>query len=337
MNFDQLSVVTHPKIDSVWSQQDFLGALRVRLSLGRNSYRVNPGLYKFGNPQKESEVLVTSNYKLTFDKLRRAIKGMDVWILVLETYGVNVWCAAGKGTFGSVELIRQIKETQLHLYSSQKRIILPQLGAPGVSAQEVKKATGFNVKYGPVKAEDISEYLNSDLKKTKKLRSVQFNFTDRLVLTPVEIVNSLRYLLYAAIAVFILSGISSTGYSLAAVWQNGLKANTYLFSAYLTGAFITPILLPWIPFTYFAGKGILSGFLTFLLLQFINSEQIFSIFSLGWFLISGAVSSFLAMNFTGASTFTSLSGVKKEMRIFVPIQIALILLGLIAIAISKFI
>jgi len=36
--------------------------------------------------------------------------------------------------------------------------------------------------------------------------------------------------------------------------------------------------------------------------------------SLAWLLIIPAVTAYLAMNFTGASTFTSLSGVNKEMR-----------------------
>jgi acetyl-CoA decarbonylase/synthase complex subunit gamma len=34
-----------------------------------------------------------------------------------------------------------------------------------------------------------------------------------------------------------------------------------------------------------------------------------------------AVASFLGMNFTGASTYTSLSGVRREMRVAVPLQI----------------
>ena len=36
-----------------------------------------------------------------------------------------------------------------------------------------------------------------------------------------------------------------------------------------------------------------------------------------------ALSSFIAMNFTGASTYTSLSGVVKEMKTAVPLQKAL--------------
>ena len=36
--------------------------------------------------------------------------------------------------------------------------------------------------------------------------------------------------------------------------------------------------------------------------------------ALAWMLIIPAISSYLAMNFTGASTYTSLSGVKKDIN-----------------------
>ena len=134
MDFSNLTVVTPTRVDSRWQREDKLGALRVRASLGRNSYRVKPGLYKIGDPGKDSEVIVTANYKLSFDVVRRNLEGIDAWILVLETYGINVWCAAGKGTFGTDEMVRQIKDSQLQLYVSHKRVIVPQLGAPGAMA-----------------------------------------------------------------------------------------------------------------------------------------------------------------------------------------------------------
>jgi hypothetical protein len=43
------------------------------------------------------------------------------------------------------------------------------------------------------------------------------------------------------------------------------------------------------------------------------------------------------MNFTGSSTFTSLSGVKKEMKISVPLQIGFALIGTILLVVGKFI
>jgi CO dehydrogenase/acetyl-CoA synthase gamma subunit (corrinoid Fe-S protein) len=77
-------------------------------------YRAAPGLYRIGQPDANSPVLVTANYKLTVDRVRKELVGMNVWLLVLDTKGVNVWCAAGKGTFGTDELVRRIQAANLN-------------------------------------------------------------------------------------------------------------------------------------------------------------------------------------------------------------------------------
>ncbi len=274
MDFSNLTVISPSKIDSRWSLADFSGAIRVRSSIGRNRYQVSPGLYKLGNPGGDSEVIVTSNYKLSFDIVRRSLKGLDAWILILQTYGINVWCAAGKGTFGSGELIRQINDSGLRNYISHKRIIVPQLGAPGVSAQKVKDATGFTVKFGPVRAEDIKDYISAGYKKDEIARTVQFNFKDRILLTPVEVVNSLKYLFIALIFFGLLSGIHPGGYSFPLILEEGPKALMFLLMAYFTGAVLTPALLPWIPSRSFGGKGLIAGLLTCgLLILLTGAEQ----------------------------------------------------------------
>jgi hypothetical protein len=337
MDFTRLSLISPTNIDSSWSREDFWGAVKVRSSIGRNRYQVSPGLYKLGKPGGDSEVLVTSNYKLSFDIVRRALRGMDAWVLVLETYGVNVWCAAGKGTFGTDELIRQIKNSALTNYVSHKRMILPQLGAPGISAHTVKKATGFSVKFGPVRAEDIRDYITKGYKKDEAARSVQFNFKDRILLTPVEVVNSLKYLLLVLIFFVLLSGIHSGGYSIPLIWKETPYAWMIILMAYFTGAVLTPALLPWLPFRYFGGKGLFVGFLTYGVLILLSGREQSLLGIISWGLISGAISSFLAMNFTGASTYTSLSGVRKEMKFFVPLQLTLAIFGITGLVISKLI
>jgi len=50
--------------------------------------------------------------------------------------------------------------------------------------------------------------------------------------------------------------------------------------------------------------------------------------SIAWFFLVPALSAYLAMNFTGASTYTSLSGVRKEMRVAVPLEISAGIIGI---------
>lgn len=116
------------------------------------NYAVHPGLYALGEPDENAPVLVTANYKMSFDCLRQALPGRNAWILVLDTKGINVWCAAGKGTFGTNELVYRIEASGLKKVVRHRKMVLPQLGAPGIAAHQVKKLSGFKAHYGPVRA-----------------------------------------------------------------------------------------------------------------------------------------------------------------------------------------
>src|SRR5664279_5702867 len=142
-------VATHdaviPLISTRININDFLGAVMVRWGINRDKYRVIPGLYAVGTPDADCDVFVTANYKLSFDALRKSLSGINGWILVLDTKGVNVWCAAGKGTFGTKELVSRIKLTSLEKIVNHKRLILPQLGATGVAAHKVKELSLIHI------------------------------------------------------------------------------------------------------------------------------------------------------------------------------------------------
>ena len=326
-----------PKTSTVWSRKDIWSTIKVRWSIGRMNYRIKPGLYAVGNPDSNSEIFVTANFKLSFDHLRRALHEMDAWILVLDTKGINVWCAAGKGTFGTRELTYRIKAHELDKLVNHKRVIVPQLGATGVSAHEVKNSTGFRVIYGPVRAEDIKEFVAAGLKATPEMRKVTFPLIERIKLIPVELAYGKYYLLVVPAIFFILSGLNKNGFSIDLALSAGGEAVIDLLSAYLAGCVITPILLPWIPFRRFSLKGLVISWIMAIPLLYYNflGNTIFE--NISWFLIMGALSSFLAMNFTGSTTFTSLSGVRKEMKIALPLQIGATVLGIIGWIISRFI
>ena len=151
---------------------DRWGQVRARSGSFRMEYSIRPGLYAIGSPDASSDIFVTANYKLSFDILRRALAGINGWILVLDTKGINVWCAAGKGTFGTEELIKRVFAAKLSDLVSHRRLIVPQLGATGVRASEVKKKTGFTVYFGPVEASDIKEYLEAGCHATPEMRKI---------------------------------------------------------------------------------------------------------------------------------------------------------------------
>jgi hypothetical protein len=316
-----------PRVHSRIGSRDLLGRWRVRWGIGRDHYCIAPGLYALGAPDGNAPVLVTANYKLTFDVVRRDAAGLDAWILVLDTLGVNVWCAAGEGTFGTGEVIRRVTEARLSEVVSHRRLVLPQLGAPGVAAHEVRKGCGFSVVYGPVRARDIRSFLESGLKASPAMRRVVFPTMDRLVLTPVEITGLLRPAGWAAVGLFLLAGVGPGVFSLGAAWERGFAAVAALAAGILAGAVVTPALLPWLPGRAFSVKGGLAGGVIAACAVMWRRGVLDAPTALALLLAMTAVSSFVAMNFTGATPFTSPSGVEKEMRRALPVQAGLTLLA----------
>ena len=304
----------------------------VRCGFGRMSYLVEPGIYALNNPVASSPVLVSANYKLSFDHLRRALVGLAAWILVLDTDGVNVWCAAGKGSFGSANLIRQLQASDVARLVEHRQLVVPQLGAPGINARLVEKGSGFKVKFGPVEAVDLPAYLEAGGRAAPAMRRKYFPLAQRAVLVPVELVMSLKWLLPLALLLLALG------------WLGGVKAELLaprlglaLLGEVLAGQVLTPLLLPWLPFRSFAAKGLLAGmvvaagFLGWRYPVFVAAGigPPWALELLAWPLLIGSLASFLALQFTGSSTYTSLSGVKKELRLALPWQIGGGLCGLL--------
>jgi hypothetical protein len=306
------------KTDLDW--RDALGTLAVRINIGRSRYTVAPGLYAVGRPDPDSPVLVTANYKLTFDTLRRRLGFASAWIMVLDTCGINVWCAAGKKTFSTAEVIRRVQSCRLNAVVRHRRLILPQLGAVGVSAHQVKKGCGFEVVWGPVRAADIAGFLASGWQASAPMRAVTFTLAERLVLIPVELSFLPKLLVLLMLAAFGLSGIGPAFFSLAAAWHRGLMLMAAGLAGILAGAVAVPALLPWLPGRAFSVKGAIAGAGAAALVLTLMPLARAWVAGTGLGLATIAVSSYLAMNFTGSTPFTSPSGVEKEMRLALPLQ-----------------
>lgn len=302
------AIIVYPTTSRL-SRKNTWDHFQARWGIRRGHHRVTPGLYALGNPVPASPVFVTANYTLSFDALRSALGDRDAYILVLDTQGINVWCAAGKGTFGTAELVKRIEACRLSEVVATRVLILPQLGAPGVAAHEVKQRTGFRVEYGPIRADDLPEYLKTH-QASQAMRTARFDLTDRLVLIPIELVHVVIPLIAAAAAMYYLLGILSA-----------LAASL----AIIAGVAIFPILLPWLPTRDFSSKGWILGMLV--TLPFTLAMLFGHPAPIGWQQAGTAlalqlalpvVTAFITLNFTGSTPFTSRSGVKKEIYAYIP-------------------
>lgn len=306
---------------------DLIDNFLVRFGFRRNNYAIKPGLYAVGSPDKDSPVLLSANYKMSFDALRKELDGIKAWILVLDTKGVNVWCAAGKGTFGTQQVIARVKAASLDKIVNHKNLISPQLGAPGIAAHEVRKKTGFKVIYGPVEAADIKAFLGNGMKADEKMRTVQFGLKKRLEVTGIEFMTALNIVAITAAVSVLAASVTKTGFSLSA----GITNSAYFLAALLIAVFSSTIipaaLLPVIPGRMFSVKGAISGFATSL--AFVLSVNLTPLTQASIVLLSTTLASFVFMNYTGTSTFTSLTGVRKEISDSAPVMIIAGVLGII--------
>ncbi len=296
-----------PRARTRLAPADHLGGWGARWNFGRMRYSVPPGLYAVGQPEPGSEVFVTANYKLSFDRLREALAGLSGWVLVLDTRGINVWCAAGKGSFGTEELLAKLRALRLEELVSHRRLILPELGAPGVSAPEVARRSGFVIHWGPVQAKDIRAYLNAGKRKTEAMRRVPFGLGERLAVAPVEFVQAwpLAPAAFAVAALFALPGGSGYG-------ERFLRAFPPLLGLWPLATFGFAALLPLLPSRRFAVKGALLGAAWGLGAALAAGQAPLAAAAFG--LVGAGVASFLGMNYTGASAITSPSGAEREVR-----------------------
>ena len=300
--------------------RDILGGWRVRWGIGRMRYAVQSGLYRVGAPDEKSPVLATANYKLTVDAVRRELGGQNAWVLVLDTKGVNVWCAAGKGTFGTSELVRRIETVDLGKIVEHRHLVLPQLGATGVAAHEVKRATGFLVHYGPVRAQDLPAYLAAGMRATPPMRRVTFGWRERLVLVPMELTGVLKPASILLVALALLEALHHRTLS----WHVAAAFAPFA-AAIFAGGVLVPLLLPRLPSRVFAVKGAVVGALCVAAVLAALPGGTAEV--AGAMLLGTAIASYMAMMFTGATTFTNLAGARLEVRWALPLIVLAAVIG----------
>ncbi len=132
------------------------------------------GLVKIGRPGRDAPVLLTCNFHLTRERVRRALEGMDAYLLVANSRGVNVWCAATGGLFTNHDVISVLKTSGIDRLVDHRRLILPQLAATGIEGRIVHEKTGWRTLWGPVDARDLAAFLNNDCRKTREMGTVDF-------------------------------------------------------------------------------------------------------------------------------------------------------------------
>lgn len=208
------------------------------------------GLRRIGNPGPDSPVLVACNFDLTVKRLVRILRGLDVWLLVGDSKGINVWCAAGGDEFNTHSVVSVVKTSGIADRVKHRTLILPQLAAPGVKAAEVRAQTGWKIKWGPVYAKDLPRYIGEHFKRTENMKRVKYGLIERLdtalgIVFPVYLIGGIGFWIFSPqhFAEFLLVGAMAFLIFLSLCpWlpgRNGLKKAFFLDSVLFAGLVLT--------------------------------------------------------------------------------------------------
>lgn len=207
------------------------------------------GLRRIGSPGPESPVLVTCNFDLTVKRLTKILRGLNIWLLVADSKGINVWCAAGGEELNSHSVVSIVKTSEIAAKVNHRTLILPPLGASGINAADVKSQTGWKIKWGPVRAKDIPRFIEDNFKSDVNMKRVTYDLKERLdtalgSLFPFYLVGGIGFLLFARhlLMGYLVSGaIAFVVYFSLCPWipgKNGFRKAIFL-DVILVGILIT--------------------------------------------------------------------------------------------------
>ncbi len=138
------------------------------------------GLMEIGNPGPDSPVFLTGNYHLTVQRVKRALKGMNCFLLVSNSRGINVWCGAAGGHLNNHSVISVLKTSGIEERVNHRKVIAPQLAASGIEPRVIRKKTEWNIVWGPVYARDIPAFVMNQGEKGTEMRIVKFPLGQRI-------------------------------------------------------------------------------------------------------------------------------------------------------------
>ncbi|OQY25162.1 MAG: hypothetical protein B6I34_02705 [Anaerolineaceae bacterium 4572_32.1] len=209
---------------------------------------ITPGLYAIGQPNADAPLLVTGNYDLTVRRLLRDTQEIDAYLLVVNSAGINVWCASGGGHFTADKIIAALRTSQVEQIVNHRQLVLPQLCATGVDGNRIASETGWKVRWGPVYSQDIPAYLETEQHKGDSIRWVRFPLHTRL---------EMAVLMWGVWG--LLLGLALLLINRSVFWM-GLGASFFYY-------LLVGILFPWLPGRDGFRKGVFLGLISALLVS----------------------------------------------------------------------
>ncbi len=279
------------------------------------TYAVEPGLYYTGaSYDPDAPLLVTSNYHLTVFLVVRRIRAFKARLLVVNTDGINVWCAAGKGQFSKAQIHEQLARYDREVLTQSDRLtlVLPKLCFSGVDRQALKKEKIRPV-VGPIYAKDLPAYLSKPGLKNCNDDRVVFGLRSRLFTWLPGFLQALRYSLVLALTLWALDPLFGIAVPVLPI----VTLMAVLATAY-------PIVFPWLPGKRFAVKGLWLAAAIVAGLGVLGAlGRISPMGMVTATLFTFATALFFAQLYTGNSAVSNYTRVRQEIARFLPVYVLL--------------
>ncbi|NMC07722.1 MAG: acetyl-CoA decarbonylase/synthase complex subunit gamma [Candidatus Lokiarchaeota archaeon] len=163
LSMDTNLIICHTgrNTEDVWFLLAFL-TLRQNLFVDPRIYpSVDPGLFPIGNPDKNSPIIVTTNYRMTKIPVEEDLKSANVnaWLLVVDTGGIGVESAAAGGQFNADAVAEALKKFKWQEKVGHKAVIIPGMSARISGSLEENLGEGAVVMVGPNDSSSIPKFL----------------------------------------------------------------------------------------------------------------------------------------------------------------------------------
>ncbi len=124
--------------------------------------QMEPGLYPIREPKKDSPVLVTTNFSLTYFSVASEVEasGVPAWLVVCNTDGQSVLTSWAAGKFDGERIAKAVITTEVGNRVSHRAIVIP--GHVAVLSGEIEEELkGWTILVGPREAIDITGFLKN--------------------------------------------------------------------------------------------------------------------------------------------------------------------------------
>jgi acetyl-CoA decarbonylase/synthase, CODH/ACS complex subunit gamma len=121
--------------------------------------QVNPGLYDIGKPNRNSPVIVTSNFSLTYFTVASDVEASKVpaRLLVVDTEGLSVMTAFAADKFTPEKIAQALEEYKVAEKVDHRKLIIP--GMIAMLKMKLEELTGWEVIVGVKDSSALPKYL----------------------------------------------------------------------------------------------------------------------------------------------------------------------------------